>query len=107
MMNFLKKSKVRLVIFLTVFGPGLISAISDNDAGGVATYSVAGAQYGYSILFILFLSMILLGITQEMGARIAIITKAGLGDLIREHYGIRTSMIVFALLFIANMGTII
>lgn len=107
MMKFLKKWKIRLLIFLSVLGPGIISAIADNDAGGVATYSVVGSQFGYSILFVLFLATILLAITQEIGARIAIVTGAGLGDLIREHYGIRISVGVFALLFIANMGSII
>lgn len=99
--------KGRLLIIFSVFGPGIIAAIADNDAGGVATYSIAGSHFGYSMLFILFLVTILLAITQEIGARIAIVTGAGLGDLIREHYGIRISLLIFTFLFIANMGTIV
>lgn len=92
---------------MAVFGPATIAAISDNDAAGIATYSLAGAKYGYSILFVLFLVTMLLAITQEMGARIAIVTGKGLGDLIRERYGIRISMAVFSALLIANLGTLI
>lgn len=105
--SFLFHSKTRLLIYFAVFGPATITAISDNDAAGVATYSLAGAQFGYSILFILFLVTILLAITQEMGVRIATVTGKGLGDLIRERYGIVISLFVFLILFIANMGTII
>ncbi len=96
-----------IFLFLGVFGPATITAISDNDAAGVATYSLAGAKYGYSILFILFFVTILLAVTQEMGVRIAIVTKKGLGDLIRERYGLRVAVFVFLVLFIANMGTIV
>jgi len=94
-------------LFLAVFGPATITAISDNDAAGVATYSLAGAKFGYSILFVLFFVTILLAVTQEMGVRIAIVTKKGLGDLIRERYGLRVAVFVFLVLFIANMGTIV
>ena len=97
----------RLAIFLSVFGPATITAMADNDAAGVATYSVAGAKLGYPILFPLAIITILLGITQEMGVRLTIITRKGLADLIREKYGVRVSMFIFASLFIANMGTII
>lgn len=93
--------------FLSIFGPATISAIADNDAAGVATYSLAGAKFGYSILFILIYITILLAFTQEMGVRIAVITGKGLGDLIRERHGIKISIIVFLMLFIANLGSII
>lgn len=96
-----------LFLFLGVFGPATITAISDNDAAGVATYSLAGAKFGYSILFVLFFVTILLAVTQEMGVRIAVVTKKGLGDLIRERYGLRVAVFVFLILFIANMGTIV
>lgn len=99
--------KRRLLIGLGVLGPGLITAIADNDAGGVATYSVVGAKFGYSMLFILLVVTILLAITQEMGARLALVAKRGLGDMIREKYGIRVAILVFTILFIANMGSII
>jgi Mn2+/Fe2+ NRAMP family transporter len=99
--------KRNVLFFLAVFGPATITAISDNDAAGVATYSLAGATYGYGILFVLTFVTIFLAITQEMGVRAAIVTKKGLGDLIRERYGIRVAMYVFLGLFIANMGSII
>lgn len=107
MLEFFKKSKRRILIFLAVFGPATITAMADNDASGVATYSIAGAKLGYPVLFSLVLVTILLGITQEMGIRLAIVTRKGLGDLIRENYGVKVSLFIFASLFIANMGTII
>jgi len=97
----------RLIIFFAVFGPVTITAMADNDGAGVATYSLAGAKFGYSILFVLLIVTILLAITQEMGARIAIVTGKGLGDLIRERYGVLISLIVFFGLAIANIGTIV
>ena len=94
-------------MFLGVFGPATITAIADNDAAGVATYSLAGAKFGYSILLVLFFVTLLLAVTQEMGVRIAVVTKKGLGDLIRERFGLRVAVFVFLILFIANMGTIV
>ncbi len=96
----------RAVVLFSVFGPATIAAMADNDAGGVATYSIAGATLGYTILFPLLIITILLGITQEMGMRLTLITRRGLADLIREKYGIQVSLIMFAGLFIANLGTI-
>lgn len=97
----------RLFIFLAVFGPATITAMADDDAAGVATYSLAGAKFGYSILFVLLIVTFLLAVTQEMGVRIATVTGKGLGDLIRERYGIRISLVVFIGLMLANLGTII
>jgi len=97
----------RIIIFFAVFGPATITAMADNDGAGVATYSLAGAQFGYSILFVLLIVTILLAITQEMGVRIAIVTGKGLGDLIRERYGVLVSLLVFLGLAIANIGTIV
>ncbi|NTU46647.1 divalent metal cation transporter [Candidatus Roizmanbacteria bacterium] len=99
--------KSRLFLFLAVFGPATITAMADNDASGVATYSIAGAKLGYPILFILFITTILLAVTQEMGMRLAVVTRKGLGDLIREQFGIKTSFFIFLSLLVANMGTII
>jgi Mn2+/Fe2+ NRAMP family transporter len=96
----------RVAILMTVVGPATITAMADNDAGGVATYSVAGATLGYPILFLLLIITILLGITQEMGMRLTLITRRGLADLIREKYGIKVSLFIFGGLFIANLGTI-
>ncbi len=97
----------RLIIILSVFGPATITAMADNDASGVATYSIAGSQLGYPILFLLLIVTVLLGITQEMGVRLTLITRKGLADLIRERWGVRTALLIFAALAIANTGTII
>lgn len=96
----------RLIVLFSVFGPATIAAMADNDAGGVATYSIAGATLGYTILFPLLIITVLLGITQEMGMRLTLITRRGLADLIREKYGVQVSLLIFAGLFIANLGTI-
>jgi len=101
------KIKRYILTFFAIFGPATITAMADNDAAGVATYSLAGAQFGYSILFVLFFVTILLAITQEMGVRIAMVTGKGLGDIIREKYGVAMSFVVFGALFIANTGTVI
>jgi len=86
--NFLRKYRHKLIIFFAVLGPGFITAVSDNDAGGVATYSVAASLYGMASLFLIIPQTMLLAITQEIGARIAIVTHKGLGDLIRERFGV-------------------
>jgi Mn2+/Fe2+ NRAMP family transporter len=101
------KYRRRLLFFLAIFGPATITAMADNDAAGVATYSIAGASLGYPILFALLLITILLAITQEMGIRLAVVTRKGLGDLIRENYGVRVSLVIFFCLFLANTATII
>lgn len=97
----------RMLVLLSVFGPATITAMADNDAGGVATYSIAGATLGYPILFPLIIITILLAITQEMGMRLTIITRRGLADLIREKFGVRVALLIFGSLLIANLGTII
>jgi Mn2+/Fe2+ NRAMP family transporter len=96
----------RVIVLLSVFGPATITAMADNDAGGVATYSIAGAKLGYPILFPLLIITILLGVTQEMGMRLTLVTRKGLADLIREKFGVKVSLVIFASLLIANMGTI-
>ena len=96
----------QVIVLLSVFGPATIAAMADNDAGGVATYSIAGATLGYPILFLLFIITPLLGITQEMGMRLTLVTRRGLADLIREKYGVKVSLFIFLGLFIANLGTI-
>jgi len=105
--SFLARSWKQILIFLSVFGPATITAMSDNDAGGVATYSIAGAKLGYPILFLLVIITILLGITQEMGMRLAVISRKGLADLIREKFGVRAAMFMFGALLVANLGTLI
>src|SRR5512137_1948806 len=96
-----------LILFFGVFGPATITAMADNDAGGVATYSIAGATLGYPILFPLLIITILLGITQEMGMRLTIVTRKGLADLIRERFGVRVAIFMFGALLVANMGTLV
>ena len=97
----------RILLFLSVLGPATITAMADNDAGGVATYSIAGAKLGYPILFPLIIITVLLGITQEMGMRLTVVTRKGLADLIREKYGVKTALLMFVCLLIANLGTLV
>ncbi len=104
---FLSRWKRRLFIFLAVLGPGLITAVADNDAGGVATYTVAAATFGMASQLLIIPTTILLGITQDVGSRIAVVTRKGLGDLIREQYGIRLSVFIFGLYFIVNQGVVL
>jgi NRAMP (natural resistance-associated macrophage protein)-like metal ion transporter len=107
MTDFWKKNKRQILIFLAVVGPGLITAMADNDAGGVATYSVAAALYGMSSQYFIVLTTVLLAVTQEIGARIAIVTGSGLGDLIREHYGVRVAVFLFIAYFVVNQGVVL
>lgn len=107
MKKFIRHLRVKVLILLAVVGPGLITAFADNDAGGVATYSVAASKFGYSMLTTLIPVTIVLMITQEIGSRLAVVSGKGLGDLIREKFGIRVSVLIFALLFFVNFGVII
>lgn len=96
----------RFIFFLGVIGPGIIAANADNDAGGITTYSIVGAHFGFKMLWVLLLITFSLAITQEMGVRIGLVTRQGLGGVIRENFGLRwTAMAMFAML-IANLGTI-
>lgn len=104
-MNFAKKMKNRLALFLAVMGPGIVTAFADNDAGGIATYSAAGASYGYALLFTMFVSTVCLAIAQEISARTGAVTGRGLADLIRELFGVKWTFFAMAVLLIANLGT--
>lgn len=95
-------SRLRLVAFLGLLGPGLVSAIAGDDAGGIGTYSVVGAKYGYDLLWALVIIIIALTVVQEMTARLAVVTGKGLADLIREQFGVRTTAFAMLTLFIAN-----
>jgi Mn2+/Fe2+ NRAMP family transporter len=95
-----------LLIFLTVIGPGFITAMVDNDAGGIYTYSQAGAMFGYMLLWTLPPIAVLLVVTQEMNARMGAVTGKGLSDLIREEFGLRTTVVVMLLLVVANLTNI-
>src|SRR5664279_1567367 len=97
---------IRYLPILAVIGPGIISGSVDNDAGGITTYSVAGANYGYSLLWVLFITTFCLAVTQEIGARMGLATGKGLASLIREKFGIRWTTFIMAVLLIANIGTI-
>lgn len=99
--------RMKLVIFLAVLGPGIITASVDNDSGGIYTYSVAGAHFGYSLLWMLIPITIALIVIQEMVARMGVVTGKGLADLIREEYGLRTTFILMVLLLVANLGNTI
>lgn len=93
-----------IAMFLAVLGPGIITANVDNDAGGIATYSVAGANYGFDFLWVVIPLIFALFVVQEMSARMGAITGKGLADLIRENYGAKTTFYVMVVLLIANMG---
>jgi len=99
--------KTRVLIFLAVAGPGIICGTADNDAGGVATYSVAGAHFGYQMLWILVLITFMLYVTQEMGARLGIVTGKGLGDLIRERFGLKMAIFLILIAALANFSNIL
>lgn len=105
--TFLRKWKHRVFVFLLVLGPGLITAVADNDAGGVATYTVAAATFGMASQLLIIPTIVLLGITLDIGARIAVVTRKGLGDLIREQFGIKISLLIFFLYFIVNQGVVL
>jgi NRAMP (natural resistance-associated macrophage protein)-like metal ion transporter len=92
---------------LVVLGPGLVSGFADNDAGGIATYSIAGAQFGYGLMWSLFVTMLALGVTQEAGARLGLATGQGLAGLIRERFGVRWTAFAVAVMLAANLGTIV
>lgn len=103
----LRRIRTSLLIFLAVFGPGMITSNVDNDAGGIYTYTVTGAQYGYTLLWTLIPIMAALIVIQEMAARMGVVTGKGLSDLIREEYGFRTTFVVMGLLVVANVGNMI
>ena len=103
----LKRWRTNIIIFLGVLGPGIITANVDNDAGGIFTYSVAGARYGYTLLWTLIPITVALIVVQEMVARMGMVTGKGLADLIREEYGFRTTFILMILLLLANWGNTI
>jgi NRAMP (natural resistance-associated macrophage protein)-like metal ion transporter len=99
--------RTSLLIFFSVLGPGIITANVDNDAGGIYTYSVAGARFGYSLLWTLIPITVALIVVQEMVARMGVVTGKGLADLIREEYGFRTTFILMVLLLLTNWGNTI
>src|SRR5687767_16001788 len=94
----------RLLVYIAILGPGMITANAGNDAGGIATFASIGAEFGYSLLWILIPITISLGIVQEMCARMGAVTGKGLADLIRERFGVRWTALVMLALLIGNGG---
>lgn len=96
----------RLLIFLSIMGPGIITANVDNDAGGITTYSVAGAHFGYGLLWSFIPIIFALFVIQEMASRMAVVTGKGLADLIREEFGVKVTFYSMMVLVLANFGNV-
>lgn len=99
-----KVNRKNIFLFLAILGPGIITANVDNDAGGITTYSLAGAHYGYTLLWAMIPTMIALVVIQEMCARMGAVTGKGLSDLIRESFGVKVTFYVMIALLLTNMG---
>ena len=99
-----KINRKNLILFLSILGPGIITANVDNDAGGIATYSVAGAHFGYSLLWTLIPITVALIVVQEMVARMGVVTGKTLGDLIRENFGVKATFYLMLCLIFADLG---
>ncbi len=106
-MKYLKRWKIRILLFLAVVGPGFITANVDNDAGGILTYSQAGAQFGYLLLWTMIPITLALIVVQEMSARMGAVTGKGLSDLIREEFGFRITFFMMIGILIVNFGNIL
>src|SRR5437867_5644902 len=106
-MNWLKSWRVRIALVLAVVGPGFITANVDNDAGGIATYSVAGAQFGYTLLWTMIPITVALVVVQEMSSRMGAVTGKGLSDLIREQFGLRATFLMMVGVVIVNFGNVV
>ncbi len=106
-MNWLRRWKTRILIFAAVVGPGFITANVDNDAGGITTYSQAGAQFGYMLLWTMIPTTLALIVVQEMASRMGAVTGKGLSDLIREEFGFRITFLMMLGLVITNFGNVL
>lgn len=106
LLKFSTKSPIfqRLGIFFAILGPGIITGSVDNDVGGITTYSVAGALYGYNLVWTLIPSFVVLLVVQEMNARMGMVTGKGLADLIRENFGVKATFFIFISLLFADIG---
>src|SRR5580658_8218522 len=105
--NFLRRTRMtrrRLAVLLAVVGPGLITSNVDNDAGGISTYTTAGAQFGYALLWSLIPMTIALYVSEEMCARMGVVTGKGLSDLIREEFGFRSTFFVMIAALAVDLG---
>src|SRR5438477_4995142 len=106
-MRWMRLWKIRILLFFAAVGPGFITANVDNDAGGIYTYSFAGAQFGYALLWTMIPMTIALIVIQEMSARMGAVTGKGLSDLIREEYGLRITFLMMLALVATNFGNIV
>src|ERR1700749_4189786 len=106
-MRFLKRWKIQILVFFAVVGPGFITANVDNDAGGIFTYSLAGAQFGYRLLWLMIPPTGSLIVIQEMASRMGAVTGKGLSDLIREEFGFRLTFFVMVTLVVTNFGNVV
>ena len=106
MRKLLSRFRYHLLVFFAVVGPGFITAVVDNDSGGIYTYSAAGAKYGYLPLWTLLPITVVLIITQEMCSRMGAVTGKGLSDLIREEFGLRMTFLLMAVLVLANLTNV-
>jgi NRAMP (natural resistance-associated macrophage protein)-like metal ion transporter len=106
-MKFLRRWKTRILLFLAVVGPGFITANVDNDAGGIYTYSLAGAQFGHLLLWTMIPVTLALIVVQEMCARMGAVTGKGLSDLIREEFGLRITFLMMIGILITNFGNVV
>jgi NRAMP (natural resistance-associated macrophage protein)-like metal ion transporter len=106
MRKLLSRFRYHLLVFFAVLGPGFITAVVDNDSGGIYTYSAAGAKYGYLPLWTLLPITVVLIITQEMCSRMGAVTGKGLSDLIREEFGLRMTFLLMAVLVLANLTNV-
>ncbi len=98
-------SRARFLAVLGVLGPGLVSGFADNDAGGITTYSLAGAKFGYDLLWVILASQVVLFFTQEVGARLGLATGQGLTGLARERFGVRWAAFLGGTMLVANLGS--
>src|ERR1051325_7306947 len=98
-----KRFRYHIAVFFAVIGPWFITAVVDNDAGGILTYSQAGARWGYLPLWTLIPITVLLIVTQEMCSRMGAVTGKGVSDLIREEFGLRTTFVLMTVLVLANL----
>src|ERR1700749_3385640 len=106
-MRFLQSWKTRVLFFFAVVGPGFITANVDNDAGGILTYSSAGAQFGHLLLWTMIPITVALIVVQEMCRRMGAVTGKGLSDLIREEFGLRITFLMMLGILITNFGNVI
>ena len=106
-MRRVRRRRAAIAAFLAVMGPGIITGFAGNDAGGVTTYTAAGARFGFSLLWLLLVASLSLAVVQEMCARMGAVTGKGLSDLIRERFGVRWTIVAMLALFVANASNVV